>query len=330
MRYLGSKTLLLEQIYNLISEFSGGTFCDPFGGIGTVGSYMKEKGFHVVSGDVLNFAHFFQYSLIERNGKGEFDNLKSYLNVETYSDIEKILNNTYASCGWFLEEYSNERRFFTEKNASRIQGCLNCIEEWYRDVVINEQERKTLIASLINSFDKVANTAGTYYAYLKEFDRRSLNDFSFSLLPIIKGRQSCALKIEAEELVKRTECDVLYLDPPYNERNYSRYYHLPESIALGIIPIPKGKSGIYQVDGFVSDYNKKDKAITAFEKLIKHAKTKSILFHYTDNGLIDMEIAKEILCTVGTIVKDSYFNCKGYNTSSKVKCNKHHIIKVYL
>ena len=63
MRYLGSKTLLLEQIFDLIKEYREGIFCDPFGGIGTVGSYMKEKDFHVITGDILNFAHFFQYTL---------------------------------------------------------------------------------------------------------------------------------------------------------------------------------------------------------------------------------------------------------------------------
>ena len=59
MRYLGSKTLLLENIAYLIENYHQSTFCDPFGGIGTVGSYMKTKGYKVLSGDLLNFAHCF-------------------------------------------------------------------------------------------------------------------------------------------------------------------------------------------------------------------------------------------------------------------------------
>ena len=55
MRYFGSKTLLRNQIFEIICEYNGGIFCDPFGGIGTVGAKMKEKGFQVISGDILDF-----------------------------------------------------------------------------------------------------------------------------------------------------------------------------------------------------------------------------------------------------------------------------------
>jgi adenine-specific DNA-methyltransferase len=330
MRYFGSKTLLRNQIFEIICEYNGGIFCDPFGGIGTVGAKMKEKGFQVISGDILDFAYFFQYSLLEREGKNEFSNLKKEINAKNICDIELYLSNIYSNGGWFWEEYSKKRKFFTERNAKKIQACINCIDEWYRYDVISENERKVLIASLINSFDKIANTAGTYYAYLKEFDRRSLKEFSFSFLPVVEGKKSYVFKMDAEQLVKNTKCDVLYLDPPYNERNYSQYYHLPETIAEGQVPVPRGKSGIYRSSSFVSDYNKKDKATSAFEKLIRQANAKCILFHYTDNGLIDMDAAKEMLKEVGTIEKECYFNCKGYNTSSKHKESMHHIIKVCL
>lgn len=327
MRYLGSKTLLLNDIFNMVMEFKGGVFCDPFGGIGTVGSFMKQNGFHVISGDILNFAHFFQYTLIERNEENEFNKLKKLLQIDDVSDIESYLNGQYLNEGWLVEEYSNNRKFFTLENACKIQGCLRCIENWFHIQAINESERKIFIASLINSLDKVANTAGTYYGYLKKYDRHALKEFRFSLLSAVSGPQSYSCKADALELGKR-KCDVLYLDPPYNARDYSRYYHLPETIAMGVIPRPAGKSGVYQANHVVSDYNKRDKAVTAFQDLIKHADTSCILFHYTDNGLIDMEEAKEILAFAGTIVDEKYFNCKGYNTSEGAKESKHHIIKV--
>ena len=96
--------------------------------------------------------------------------------------------------GMVLGRIFKKRKFFTERNAKKIQACINCIDEWYRYDVISENERKVLIASLINSFDKIANTAGTYYAYLKEFDRRSLKEFSFSFLPVVEGKNHMYLK----------------------------------------------------------------------------------------------------------------------------------------
>lgn len=77
MRYLGSKTLLLHDIGNLLTSYRpGAVFCDPFGGIGTVGSYMKQQGFQVTSGDLLQFAHFFQIALIKLNDIPAFPGLK--------------------------------------------------------------------------------------------------------------------------------------------------------------------------------------------------------------------------------------------------------------
>ena len=328
MRYLGSKTLLLEQIFELISEYNNGSFCDPFGGIGTVGSFMKQNGFHVVTGDILNFAHCFQYTLIERDGDCFFEKLREHLNVNDISDIEDYLSNVFADEGWLIKEYSEKRLFFTNENACHVQGCINCIEKWYSENIIDVQEKKVLLASLINSLDKVANTAGTYYGYLKQFDRRARKKFKFSILRSNVGPKSFSYKMDAGQLVKRTKCDVLYLDPPYNERNYACYYHLPETISLGVIPEPKGKSGIFQANKVSSDYNSKNKAIDSFERLIQCADAKCILFHYTDSGLIDIGIAKEILSSKGTVVADYYFDSKGYNTSPSIMKNRHHILKV--
>lgn len=327
VRYLGSKTLLLEQIYDIIAEYKGGVFCDPFGGIGTVGSFMKHKGFSILSNDILLFPYYFQYTLIDRGEEFSFLNLQHFLGVNSLEGIEEKLSSFFVDDGWLIQEYSKKRLFFSIENACLIQGCINNIELWYKSKVIDENERKVLLASLINSIDKVANTAGTYYAHLKQLDRRAKKVFRFKFLHCIKGPESHAFNMEAEVFVKNVKCDVLYLDPPYNERDYSAYYHLPETIAAGVVPIPKGKSGVYQVNDIVSDYNKRDKALQAFERLISYADTKCIILHYTDSGLIDINDAKNVLISVGNITTDCYVNCKGYTTFQTSKANMHHIIK---
>ena len=127
-------------------------------------------------------------------------------------------------------------------------------------------------------------------------------------------------------LIKEVECDVLYLDPPYNERDYGRYYHLPETISKGIIPKPSGKSGIYVQDTPKSRYNNKS-AAEAFSELIENATAKCILFHYTDNGLIKSDEIRRILSDKGKI-EEYYFDCKGYNNKKNTTKNRHHIYKV--
>ena len=126
LRYLGSKTLLVEQIKELIGpQPEGAVFCDPFGGIGTVGSYMKQKGFKVISGDLLHFAHYFQKALIQLDATPSFSNLVS----EIGADVEGFLNKISVQQGWLVKSYCEERSFFTRENAEHIQGCKMCIRD---------------------------------------------------------------------------------------------------------------------------------------------------------------------------------------------------------
>lgn len=190
MRYLGSKTLLLEEIAEIIKEYNcNGVFCDPFGGIGTVGSYMKKLGFSVITGDILNFAHYFQIALIENNDKECFEKLRTFLKLQTYDDLEKYLSQLERKEGWLIKEYAEKRQFFTIENACHIQGCIDSIMKWQEDEVISKKEYAILIASLIQSFDNVANTAGTYYAYLKEYYRKAKKPFKFKILPVTVGKK---------------------------------------------------------------------------------------------------------------------------------------------
>lgn len=328
MRYLGSKTLLLGEIEKILEEYNGnGIFCDPFGGIGTVGNYMKKIGFSVITGDVLTFAYYFQVALIENNDRNCFSELKSHLNIQKQSDLEEYLSQIIKTQGWMIKEYSRKRKFFTYENACHIQGCIDKIGQWKKKGWITDKEYAILMASLIQSFDNVANTAGTYYAYLKEYYRKAKRPFKFKLLETTVGNDKCkSYLMDANELVKNVECDILYLDPPYNERDYSRYYHLPETVSKGIIPKPRGKSGIFAINNIKSKYNSKQ-ALVAFEDLIKNARARCIIFHYTDNGLISIDGARKVLKQKGD-VEEFYFDCKGYNTTNISNKCQHHIFKV--
>lgn len=328
MRYLGSKTLLLSKIAKVVEEYNGaGVFCDPFGGIGTVGNYMKKLGYSVITGDILNFAHYFQVALIENNEENCFCKLKGYLNVHMQSDLEKYLSEIVMERGWMIEEYATKRKFFTYENACHIQGCIDNIKLWKKEGLLTDKEYAILIASLIQSFDNVANTAGTYYAYLKEYYRKAKRPFKFKMLETTVGNNHCKSYLkDANELVKSVKCDILYLDPPYNERDYGRYYHLPETVSKGVVPKPSGKSGVFIVDNKKSRYNS-NQALVAFEDLIQHANAKCIIFHYTDNGLINIEDARGVLKQKGD-VEEFYFDCRGYNTTNISNKCQHHMFKV--
>jgi len=324
MRYFGSKVSTLEAIENIVDKhFLSGMVCDPFGGIGTVSTFFKKKGYSVTSGDTLKFAHCFQVARIAIN------NMQCLKNISLNS-INDRLNSLPICDGWFTQYYAVERKYFTLENAKKIQSCIDTIWNWHDNKFISDIEYSLLIASLINSMDQVANTAGTYYAYLKNFSRKATRTFNYQIInPVITHTKGQSLLSDAIDLVNITPCDILYLDPPYNERNYVHYYHLPETIATKTIPSPKGLSGIHNHDYEKSAFSKKNTACEAFSKLIQNAKCKLLIFHYSDIGIIPKENILSNLQSLGKIY-DTYCTAKGYSTDGKNTSSEHHIYWMYI
>ena len=330
MRYFGSKASAVKYVYNLVSGIiPSGTFCDPFGGIGTVGAYFKRKGYSVWCGDKLTFAHYFQIARVERNRIPVFKQLRAEQNLNSSAEVIDLLNREPPKKDWFTKEYAQKRRFFTEHNAAHIEVCRSLIAEWAEKKWISKSEHAILLASLINSMDKVANTAGTYYAYLKTWYRKALHPFRFDLLPYTKGCPECHSSLcEAKDLVALRDFDILYLDPPYNERSYSAYYHLPETIALEEIPEIHGKSGMPDTVRHLSDFNKAGKARRALEEIMENSRFRLMVFHYSKNGLITPEEIRSILAQYGQL-EESIVESKGYTTAKISRVIKHHLYLVY-
>jgi adenine-specific DNA-methyltransferase len=329
MRYFGSKVSTIETIHNLVSKrMPSGSFCDPFGGIGSVGSYFQSKGYSVWSGDILNFAHYFQIARLKYSQPLPFKRIIAELGLENRNDLIDLLNSVTPQNGWFVKEYSEKRHFFTARNARRIQACRRKIMAWAQKGWLSHGEHAVLIASLINSMDKVANTAGTYYAFLKKWHRKARNDFRFDLIPVVssKGKGYCFHE-PAKELVRRRHFDILYLDPPYNQRSYAHYYHLPETLALGTTPKVHGLSGIPSNISAISEFNRPMEARHALIDILNNASFGLLLFHYTDHGIITPQEVRYILSSYGKI-EDFLLISKGYTTKEKPRSAKHHLYMV--
>jgi adenine-specific DNA-methyltransferase len=328
MRYFGSKASTIHALEQLIvDKVPTGTLCDCFGGIGTVGAHFKALGYQVTTGDILTFAHHFQVARIKCDRALRFNRIYDSLGIDRTTSLNDIMNNLKPTDGWFVEQYAARRMFFTIENAKKIQACYNQFIEWNREHMLTQREHAVISASLINSMDKVANTAGTYYAYLKHWHRKSLISFKFELIQPTTGSSGCeSFLMDAAELVALKKFDVLYLDPPYNTRNYSGYYHLPETIAHGDIPEVHGKSGIAQRTSFKSNFAIKAQAENAIINLLNKAQFRLLVFHYTEDGLIQLPDLKRILKKYGKVEERSIVS-RGYTTASSPRSTTH---KIYL
>lgn len=94
---------------------------------------------------------------------------------------------------------------------------------------------------------------------------------------------------------------VVYADPPYTNDQYSRYYHLLDTIVLGDVPEAHG-TGRYRSDRFSSQFSLKAKVISGITELVRRCSESRIdlVLSYPENGLLPnarrtiAEIAMEV------------------------------------
>ncbi len=269
-RYLGNKYKLLGFIEDIVNEKCNGfsTFCDIFAGTGVVAERFNEKDIKVIANDFLasNFfplKTFLGISKVNFKEVGEKINLLNSLEVKEDNYFSKNFGNSY----------------FTLENARKI----GAIREKISQLASNKNEEAILITSLLYAVDKVANTVGHYDAFRKKLDTiQSLN----LLMPSFEAENNVNNEIykeDANQLIRRISCDVLYIDPPYNSRQYSDAYHLLENLVTWKKPLVHGKAKKMDRSHIKSSYCLKS-AVKVFADLIANAKCKHILLSYNNTG----------------------------------------------
>ena len=173
----------------------------------------------------------------------------------------------------------------------------------YYENVINQKQYFMLISMLINALDECSNTTGVYGAYLKEFKNSAKKELKLKKIKIPETITGKVYNLKVEDLILQIEGDILYLDPPYNSRQYSSNYHLLETVSKYDEPNLKGLTGLRE-DSFKSDFCSKKKAASALEMVIKNAKFKYIFLSYNNEGIISFKEIKKIFEKYG---KYTYF-----------------------
>lgn len=299
VRFIGSKALLLKQIDDLIAEKADGTeqtFFDLFAGANVVGEYFKDK-YSIKSNDILYFSYCYAKAMIENNEPLTFDKLN--INPFEYLNSPKNINN-YTGELYYTNAYTpvteDSGMYFTAENGLKIDFIRESIEVWYKLKQINEYERFYLIACLIEAVSLVSNTTGTYGAFLKHWDKRALKILDLKPLPIINNKRgNCAFNENANDLIQYESADIIYIDTPYNSRQYASNYHVLENIAKHDKPSLSGKTKIFDWSDKRSDYAMKSRALKAMENLLTNIRAKHVILSYNDEGIISIDDLHAIL-----------------------------------
>lgn len=296
MNYIGSKHKLNPWILECISEsvskpLNEAVFCDLFAGTGAVCRNFKPLVKEVIANDI----EFYSYIL-----------LKNYIGNHTPLDYEKFieqLNLLPGKKGFIYENYSEGgsagRLYFSQENGQKIDAIRLQIERWKTDEIIQDERYYFLLASLIESADKVANTASVYGAYLKKIKKSAAKTLVLKpALFEITSQPHTVFQEDANLLIQKISGDILYLDPPYNARQYGANYHLLNTIAKFDTFVPHGKTGLRSYEK--SNYCKKGEVTKSFEALIKNAQFQWIFLSYNNEGLMTEEEVKTIMNRYGS------------------------------
>ena len=269
-RYLGNKYKLIDFIKSIVFSKCDNiqSFCDIFAGTGVVGESFNDEKIKIISNDFLS---------------------ANYVCLQTFLENDENVTPTISEKIKYLNTLSNDKEnyfskhfggtYFSEENARKIGSVREEIE----NISDGDKEKSILLCSLLYAVDKVANTVGHYDAFRKKMDM---------LRPIhlLEPEVSCSdnagnevYREDANSLIKKVSCDVLYIDPPYNSRQYSDAYHLLENLVGWKKPDLFGVAKKMDRSHIKSKYCLKEAEI-AFADLIENADCKYILLSYNNTG----------------------------------------------
>lgn len=308
MRFIGCKTLLLDNIKEVIDEKApdAKTFCDIFSGTATVARYFK-KWFEVYSNDLLYFSYVLQRGTVQNDELPSFRKLKEEKGINdpidyfnNLSDAEmqvipqekRFFQNTYAPTGG--------RMYLKDENALRIDFARITVEQWHDHELLTDDEYYYLVACIIEGIPFVSNISGTYGAFHKEWERRSHKKYELYRLDICRnGKNNKCFNQDGVELLKTLSGDILYVDPPYNGRQYLPNYHVLETAAKYDYPKVRGVTAQRPYENSKSDFCLKAKVVKAFDELMKNAGFKHIILSYSTDGLMSIEDIEETMKKYG-------------------------------
>lgn len=230
---------------------------------------------------------------------------------------DEIRKCRVRSAHLFAATYSGT--FFGIKQAIDADSIVTAIWDARADRKISGDEARWGIISLGRALLKIANSTGHFAQYLKPkqtnfrrylaLRRRSLwAEWLSSLIDMSpigdaewrkrnKAFRSDALTLIPRLIRRRADVAVIYADPPYTDDQYSRFYHVLETLCLYDYPEVSG-AGLYRPDRFTTPFSLKAQAPKALVQLIKLCGRTGadLVLSYPTNGLANksMNIEAEL------------------------------------
>lgn len=325
MRYIGNKENIIDKIYNILKSNNvvGCSFFDFFSGTTNVARFYKKHGYQVFSSDVMYMSFCLQKAYIENNTIPSFEKLLPSLTTKSTSSlfatpldiVVEYLNRIEPIEGFIYENYTPEetaklaqpRMYFSNENGKIIDAIRQQIEQWNNNSLLTESEYYILLACLIETISFYANVAGVYAAFHKKWDPRAVKKLKLRTIRIYDNKQNnFVYNADSMTLLPKIDVDILYLDPPYNERQYLPNYHLVETIAKYDNPEIRGITGMREYENKKSSFCNAKMAIRDLELVAKMAKFRHLVLSYNSEGIMNQDDIINLLSKYGNVKLEQF------------------------
>lgn len=338
--YIGNKRNLLPFIYETIIEIMDDegkeklSFFDGFSGSGSVARLFKYYANELYVNDLEGYSETINKCFLSNKSELDIPLIKSkidYLNKMKLlfcNDIGFIETHYAPKNDTLIQEH--ERVFYTNTNAKIIDNIRKMI------FTFDTKLQTYLLAPLLIKASIHTNTSGVFKGFHKKNgighfggkDENSLRRIKEEEITLDYPKFSVdecpthVMRGNTNEIVKEIpQVNVAYYDPPYNQHPYGSNYFMLNIINDYNNPeIQNGVSGIIK-DWNRSEYNKKQQAEIALERLIIDTKANYIIFSYNNEGIISIVRFKEILEKYGqvTMKTKSYITYRGSKNTGNNK-----------
>jgi adenine-specific DNA-methyltransferase len=322
-RYIGSKARIAKAILDIVGPPQGGFLVDAMSGTGAVALEAARRGWPIRLNDSLTSAVFMSWARLANKNDVPFRLLGGYRGAI------RQLNSAKPERGFVWANYSPasvavtgfERRYFTELNARLIDAARLRIRAWRETGQISEEEAMLLVADLLVAANRVANTAGTYGSFLRNWAPNALREFA--LVPRALNTRSTPVEVQVGDVadVRIGPDDVGYFDPPYTKRQYAAYYHVLETISIGDEPAVDGVTGLRPWRTKASDFCYRKRALDAIVRAVDGPSQVRSFISYSSRGHVSLFALEARLSDSGTVRIHRVGSVPGYRPNGRMRAS---------
>ena len=345
MRYIGNKENIINKIYNILQSNNvlGESFFDFFSGTTNVARFYKDMGYLVCSSDIMYMSYCLQKAYIENNEEPTFErlipviqqnNIITSLFATPLEIVVAYLNQIPDIKGFIYYNYTPEgtknleqpRMYFSNENGGRIDAIRQQIESWKNEDLLFENEYYILLSCLIETVSFYANVAGVYAAFHKKWDPRAVKRLDLRTIKIYNNnKNNVVYNANSLDLVENINTDILYLYPPYNERQYLPNYHLIETIAKYDNPTIKGVTGMREYEEEKSTFCNAKTALRDLEFVIQKAKFEYLVMSYNSEGIMNQNDIINMMSKYGSVKLEQFQHVRFKSNNKGLSKTKKHI-----